>query len=111
LSHFRAFFVTSCEQRKNATQDLLHFITVRTATASGHKPYQKYYQWAGKIPSKNPKKLTGEANSAGSILYGDVEKVKKFMGHFVKVETIVHLCPLLSQRELFYFINLGESAN
>jgi hypothetical protein len=48
-----------------------------------------------------------EATCTGLILYGDVEKVKQFMGDFVKVETNVLLCPLVSQRELFYFINLG----
>ncbi len=28
-------------------------------------------------------------------------KVKKFMVDFVKVEAIVHLCPLVSLREIF----------
>ena len=37
--------------------------------------------------------------SIGLILYEGIEKVKQFMGYFVKVETIVHLCPLMSQNE------------
>ena len=32
------------------------------------------------------------------ILFGVTKTVKQLMGDFVKVETIVHFCPLVSQR-------------
>ena len=48
-----------------------------------------------------------EANNTGLILYGDTETVKQLMASFVKVEIIVHFRPLVSLRELFYFIING----
>ena len=65
-------------------QYLLHFITVRTTITSGHKPYRKTLAIAGKISSKNPKKLTDEATCTGLILYGDIEKVKQFLVFLLK---------------------------
>jgi hypothetical protein len=53
----------------------------------------------GEIPSKNPKKLIDEATCTELILYEDIEKVKQLMGDLLKVETNVHLCPLVSQIE------------
>ena len=41
------------------------------------------------------------------ILRADTETVKHLMGDFVKVETNVHLCPLVRQIYLFYSFNLG----
>jgi len=41
------------------------------------------------------------------ILRADTETVKQFIGDLLKVETNVHLCPLVSRIELFYFTNLG----
>ncbi len=35
------------------------------------------------------------------ILRADSETVKQLMANFVKVETNVHFCPLVSRRELF----------
>jgi hypothetical protein len=65
-------------------QYLLHFITVRTTIASGHKPYRKALALGWGISSKNPKKLTNEADSAEPILYEGIEKVKQFMGILLK---------------------------
>ncbi len=61
-------------------QCLVHFITVRTAIASGHKPYRKTLAIGWENFFQNPKKLMGEATCTGLILYGDIEKVKQFMG-------------------------------
>ncbi len=38
------------------------------------------------------------------ILRADTETVKLLMANLLKVETNVHFCPLVSLRELFYFI-------
>jgi hypothetical protein len=65
-------------------QGLLHFITVRTATSSGHTSYRKKLATCWEFSSKNPKKLTDEAICIGLILYGDIEKVKQFMGDLLK---------------------------
>ena len=45
-----------------------------------------------------------EGTCTGLILCGDTETVKQLMANLLKVETIVHFCPLVSLRELFYFI-------
>jgi hypothetical protein len=84
LSPFRAFFVPSCEDRKNVTQDLLHFITVRTAIPSGHKPYRKTLAIGWESFFQDPKELMDEATSTGLILYEGIEKVKQFMGDLLK---------------------------
>jgi hypothetical protein len=97
LSLFKAVFVISCEDRKNVAQDLLHFITARTAIASGHEPYRKILVIGWGNFFQNPKRLTAEVATTRLILYGDIEKVKQFMGDLLKVETNVRLCPLMSQ--------------
>jgi hypothetical protein len=63
---------------------------------SGHKLYRKILAIGWGFPSKNPKELADKATCTGLILYGDVEKVKQFLGDLLKVEKIVLLCPLMS---------------
>ena len=42
------------------------------------------------------------------IFRADTETVKQFLGDFVKVETNVDFCSLVSPRELLYFSNIGR---
>gem|GEM_PF-5321254 len=105
MSLFKAIFVIPCEDRKNVAQDLLHFITVRTAIASGHKPYLKILALGWESFFQNPKKLTDEATSTEPILYEGIEKVKQFMGDLLKsrqLSTYVHI-NLLSFFQPFNF--------
>ena len=108
LSPFWAVFVTLHKNMMNVMRYLLHFITVFTTTTSDHKLFRKILPMAGEIPSQDPKIQTDERACTGLILYGDIENVKQFMGDFVKVETNVHFCPLVSRIELFYSSNLGR---
>jgi len=76
-------------------QYLLNFITIRTTITSSHKPYRKTLAIGWEFPSKNPKKLMAEATCTRLILYGDIEKVKQFMGILLKsrkLSSYVHSC-------------------
>jgi hypothetical protein len=85
-------------------QDLLHFIAVRTAIASGHKPYRKTLAIDWESFFQNSKKLTDEADSTKPIVIWGHRESQAIYGGFVKSRD---KCPLVSQIELFYFTNLG----
>jgi hypothetical protein len=112
LSPFWAIFVT---RRKNiiyVMQYLLRFITVFEATTLDHKLFRKILEldWRYSFP-KSKKNQMNEGTCTGFILYWDVETVKQLMANFVKVETNVHFCPLVSLRELFSFICMDEPSS
>lgn len=96
LSPFWAVFVTLRKNMMNVTRYLLRFITVFKATTSDQKLFQKILKLTGDIPSQDQKKQADEGTCTGLILYGDTETVKQLIGDLLKVETIVHFCPLVS---------------
>jgi hypothetical protein len=77
---FKAVFVIPREYKKNATQYLLHLITVRTTITSGYKPYRKALAIGWENFFQKSKKLTDEATSTEPILCGGYRESQAIYG-------------------------------